>query len=155
MWAPAALHVEFLCEIPRTLLPLLSSAVTSQWFLPRVCESARGLQTAGVLGLWSGVVHGAFNRSHATLEATLGQILSQYPTYSIRFWWHLYGSCLKKPSICPWVASRLEGRPIPVRSAPAAVCTRISHIETLIIHKFVQGNLLHRTILVSNIQVTM
>jgi len=27
-----------------------------------------------------------------TLEVTQGQILSQYPTYATRFWWHLYGS---------------------------------------------------------------
>jgi len=41
-----------------------------------------------------------------SLEATQGQILTQSPTDATRFWWHLYGSCLKKPSICPWVASR-------------------------------------------------
>ena len=27
-----------------------------------------------------------------TLEATQGQILSQSPTNSTRFWWHLYGN---------------------------------------------------------------
>ena len=41
----------------------------------------------------------------AALEATQGQILSQSPTDATRFWWHLYGSWRKKPSICPWVAS--------------------------------------------------
>ena len=41
-----------------------------------------------------------------TLEATQGQILGQSPTDATRFWWHLYESRLKKPSVCPWVASR-------------------------------------------------
>jgi len=45
----------------------------------------------------------------ATLEVTQGQILSQSPTDATRFWWHLYGSELKKPSICPWVAFRAGG----------------------------------------------
>jgi len=43
----------------------------------------------------------------ATLEATQGQMLSQSPTDANPFWWHVYGSWLKKPSICPWVASRV------------------------------------------------
>jgi len=42
----------------------------------------------------------------AALEVTQGQILIQYPTDVPRFWWHLHGSWLKKPSTCPWVASR-------------------------------------------------
>ena len=32
------------------------------------------------------------NVRHTTLEATHGQILSQFPTDATRFWWHLYGS---------------------------------------------------------------
>ena len=43
----------------------------------------------------------------STLEVTQGQILSQSLTDATRFWWHLYGSWLKRPSICPWVASRV------------------------------------------------
>jgi len=43
----------------------------------------------------------------STLEATQGQILSQSPRDSTRFWWHLYGSWLKKSLICPWLASRV------------------------------------------------
>jgi len=31
-------------------------------------------------------------RFAAALEATQGQILSQFPTDATRFWWHLYGS---------------------------------------------------------------
>ena len=42
----------------------------------------------------------------ATLEVAEGKILSESPTYSTRFWLHVYGRGLKKPSICPWVASR-------------------------------------------------
>ena len=41
-----------------------------------------------------------------TLGATQGQIFSQYPTHANPSRWHLYGSLLNKPSICPWVASR-------------------------------------------------
>ena len=50
-----------------------------------------------------------------TREATQGQILSQSPTDATRFWWHLYGSRLQKPSNFPWVASRVEA---PSRTTP-------------------------------------
>ena len=43
----------------------------------------------------------------ATLEVTQGQILSQSPTDATRFRWHVYVSLPEKPSICPWVASRV------------------------------------------------
>ena len=46
-------------------------------------------------------------RYSPTLEATQVQILSQSPTDATRFWCHLCGSRLKKPSICPWVVSRV------------------------------------------------
>ena len=49
-----------------------------------------------------------------TLEATQGQILSSSPTDAARFWWGLYRSGLKKPSICPWVASRVVFSPRPL-----------------------------------------
>ena len=42
------------------------------------------------------------------LETTQGQIVSQSPTDATRIWWHLYGSRLKTPSICAWVASEVE-----------------------------------------------
>ena len=45
-----------------------------------------------------------------TLEVTQGKLVSQSPTDATRFWRHLYGSCLKKLSICPWVASRVVSR---------------------------------------------
>ena len=44
---------------------------------------------------------------HSTLEVTQGQIFSPSPTDATRFCWHLYGSRLKRASICPWVASRV------------------------------------------------
>ena len=61
----------------------------------------------------------------STLEATQWQILSQYPTYATRFWWHLYWSWLNKLSICPWVACEVgvsgfgfEGRRTAARPPP-------------------------------------
>ena len=45
-------------------------------------------------------------RIMATLEATQGQISSQSPTDATSSRGQLYGSWLKKPFICPWVASR-------------------------------------------------
>ena len=46
-------------------------------------------------------------RAYFTLEVTQGQILSQSQTDATRFWWHVYRTVLKKPSICPWVDSRV------------------------------------------------
>jgi hypothetical protein len=41
-----------------------------------------------------------------TPESMRGQILSESRTDATSSRWYLYGSCLKKPSICPLVASR-------------------------------------------------
>ena len=46
----------------------------------------------------------------STLEVTQGQILSQSPTDTSRFWWHVYRKWLKQSSICPWVDSRVVRR---------------------------------------------
>ena len=50
----------------------------------------------------------ALSHTGATLEAAQGKIMSQSPTDATSLRWHLYSSWLKKPSICPWVASRVE-----------------------------------------------
>ena len=42
-----------------------------------------------------------------TLEATPGHIWSQSPTDANSGRWHLKGDWLKKPSVCPWVVSRV------------------------------------------------
>ena len=45
----------------------------------------------------------------SNLEVTHGRILSPSSTDATRCWWNVYGSCQKKLSICPWVASWLDG----------------------------------------------
>ena len=47
-------------------------------------------------------------RAGTTLEATQGQILSQSSTDATSRRLHLNGSRLKRPSICPWVVSRVD-----------------------------------------------
>lgn len=42
-----------------------------------------------------------------TLKTTQEQSSSQYPTDAASGRWHLNGSCLNKPSICPWIVSRV------------------------------------------------
>ena len=66
-----------------------------------------------------------------TLEVTQGQILRQSATDATRFWWHLYGSWLKKPSMWPWVASRVDSEGVsagrsPRRGAAARAADRLS-----------------------------
>ena len=46
-------------------------------------------------------------KSRTTLEATQVQISSRFSTDATSGRWHLNGSWLKKPSICPWVVSRV------------------------------------------------
>ena len=43
----------------------------------------------------------------STLEATQGQIPSQSPTDATSGRWHFDENLLKKPSVCPWVFSRV------------------------------------------------
>ena len=50
--------------------------------------------TATRFSTWSGLHLSGWRGT--TLEATQGEILSQFPTDATRFWWHLCGSYLKK-----------------------------------------------------------